>query len=165
MMDYGLSNEEMREFQAQLNADEFDALLQVQRQLLDEPMVAPAADLSSRVMTRLVERERRKARRRSTFGAIGFIFGSMIVTALVVWASPLGTLVQVSGWAVLLDEALSLFSLVTTLLVITRAFAAAFVQTLGSTNLVLFGFLALALTLIWTRVVNGPIPLKSEKMA
>ncbi len=165
MMDYGLSNEEMREFQAQLNTDEFDALLQMQRQLLDEPMVAPAADFSSRLMTRLIEQERRKARRRSTFGAIGFLFGSLIVSALAIWSSPLGVLVQVSGWSALLDNVLALFGVTTTVLVIARSFVGALLQAVGTPSLVLFAFLTLALTLVWTRLVSGSVPLKDHELA
>jgi hypothetical protein len=165
MMDYGLSNDEVRELQEQLDAAEFAALLEVQRQLLDAPMVAPAADFTSRVMIRLAAVEQRRARRHNSLGAIGFMFGTLIVGALGIWSSPLGTLVQVSGWAALLDSALSLFNLTTTSFVIVRSFANALLGTLGSTSLVLFAFLTLALTLIWTRMVTGSVTLQRSKIA
>ncbi len=165
MMDYGLNNDEARELQAQLDADEFDALLQLQRQLLDAPMAIPAGDFTSRVMTRLAAREQAQARRRSTFGAIGFVAGSLIVSALAIWSSPLGTLVQVSGWTALLDGALSLFGYSTTLLVIVRSFASTLLETIGAPSLVLFALVVFALTLVWTRLVAGSVPLNRHETA
>ncbi len=165
MMDYGLNNEEVRELQSQLDGDEFEALLQVQRQLLDTPMAAPAVDFTSRVMTRLAERERQQARRRSAFGAIGFVSGSLIVAALAIWTSPLGMLVQVSGWAALLDSTLSLFGVASTMFIIVRSFAGALFEAIGSTSLVLFALLTLALTLTWTRLVAGSGPLTHPDIA
>jgi hypothetical protein len=93
------------------------------------------------------------------------VFGTLIVGALGIWSSPLGTLVQVSGWAALLDSALSLFNLTTTSFVIVSSFASALLGTLGSTSLVLFAFLTLALTLIWTRMVTGSVTLQRSKIA
>ncbi len=165
MMDYGLNNDEVRELQAQLDADEFDALLQVQRQLLDAPMAAPAGDLTSRVMARLAAQEQRQVRRRNTFGVIGFVAGSLIVSVLAIWSSPIGILVQVSGWAALLDSILSLFSVVTTMFVIVRSFADALLDAIGGPSLVLFALLALALTLVWTRLVAGNVPSNRHEIA
>ncbi len=165
MMDYGLNNEEVRELQAQLDADEFEALLQVQRQLLDTPMAAPTVDFANRVMTRLAVHERQQDRRRSALGAVGFISGSLIVAALAIWTSPLGTLVQVSGWTALLDNAISLLGVGTTVFVIALSFAGALFEAIGSASLVLFALLTLALTLIWTRLVAGPGPLNRPGIA
>ncbi len=165
MMDYGLNNDEMRELQAQLAPGEFEALLQVQRQLLDEPMVTPADGFTERMMSRLAAREQQQARRRSTFGAIGFVAGSLVLTALLIWTSPLGTLVQVSGWAALLDSALSLWSSGMTVAIIMRSFVGALWEDMGSTSLLLFALLAFALTLVWTRVVAGAGLLNRSEIA
>jgi hypothetical protein len=164
MMDYGLSPDEARELQAQLDADEWEALLQVQRQLLDAPMAAPSAAFANRVLAQVVARERQQARRRNVIGSLVLALGSLTFTGLMIWNSPLGTLMQVGGWAVLLDSALSLFGLSATLLSIGRTFVETLVTATGGISLLLFALFALALTLIWTRVASGNAPLSEDNL-
>ena len=165
MMDYGLNPDEARELQAQLDAGEWDALLQVQRQLSDAPMLAPSAGFTNRVLTELAVRERRQARRRNVIGAIAFAFGTLVVTALVIWASPLDLLVQARGVGTLFNTLLSLANSLSTLFFIGRTFGEVLLHDTGSTGLLLFALFAFALTLVWARVVAGTAPLNRPDLA
>ncbi len=159
MMDYGLNPDEAHELQGQLDAGEWEALLQVQRQLLDAPMLAPSVGFADRVLAELAVRERQQARWRNTVGATAFAFGTLVVLGLTVCSTSFGLLTQVNGWAGLLNAALSFIGLCSTLFLIASTFAEALLRTVGGMSLLLLAFFALALTLLWTRVVAGNAPL------
>lgn len=159
MMDYGLNPDEARELQDELTANEWEALLQVQRQLLDAPMLAPSPDFTNRVLTELELRKRKLAWWRNLIGLCGFTLGTLIVIGLVLWSSPFSLVIHVNGWTELVRGALSLWNFLSTLLLIGRTFTQVLLDQIGSTGLLLFALFALALTVIWTRVVAGNAPL------
>lgn len=159
MMNLGLTNEEVRELQTQLDADEWDALRRVQRELLDAPMLSPKADFVQRTNMRLAKREHARARRHSTFGAIMFVLGVLIVIALLVWSSPLSYFFQLRGWTILFNCGMWVTGVLTTMLMVAFTFVVTLLQVLGEFPLLLFALFTLALTMVWVRVVADAAPL------
>ncbi len=161
----GLSRDEAQELRAQLDAEAWQALLSLQHALANAPVLAPSAGFADRVLQTLAVRERRRAQRRNLIGTIAFVLGSILVIALLFWSSPLGGLIQVSGWAALLDSAMQFVGVAATGLIITRTFAATLAHAAGETGLLLYALFALALTLVWTRLVTGSAPLNHSAHA
>ncbi len=153
---YGLSPEEGNELRTQLDSGEWQALLTVQQLFAATPMTSPDAGFSNRVMVRLAERERARAQRRTAIGIFAFGLGSMLLTAFLVWSSPLGALAEPSGWVALLNGIAFTVSAGTTVLVILGTFAQTLWNGQGVFVLVLLALFVLCLTWIWTYVVTRP---------
>ncbi len=158
MIDYRLTGQEERELLEQLSPEEWEAFLRAQRLLVESPMAEPDAGFADRVVTRLIAQERARERRHFLLQALVLGPGSLIVAVLLIWSSPFGVLFQVSGWTALLDGADWLFGVAATAFVVTSTFIATLLATIGAPGLLLFGVLAMALILAWSRVV-GPASL------
>ncbi len=154
---YGLAPEEGRELQTQLDPGEWQALLSVQQLLAATPVMSPDAGFSNRVMVRLAARERVRAQRRTALGILAFGLGSMLLTAFLLWSSPLGALAEPSGWVTLLNGISWLIPAVTTVLVVLRTFADAFWNGQGAVLMVLMALFAVSLTSIWIYMVTRPV--------
>ncbi|MGB8645262.1 MAG: hypothetical protein WCF84_08485 [Anaerolineae bacterium] len=152
----GLTPAEGNELQAQLDPGEWQALLTLQQLLHTTPLAAPDAGFSNRVLSRLAARERARALRRNILGASAFGLGSMLLTALLIWSSPLGALTQAAGWVTLLDGVAFVVSVVTTLFLVTSTFAQALWYGDGRIALMLVALFAVSLTLIWTYMITRP---------
>ncbi len=155
MMDYRLDPDEARELQAELSAGEWQALLQVQRQLLEAPLASPSAGFAGRVLAGVAARERAEAHRRNVVGAALCTLAAVVVLTYAIASSPLQALFQVGGWAALVNNGLAVLDLGSTVFILVQALAATLLAALPWPVLLLFALLALALTLIWARVVAG----------
>jgi predicted anti-sigma-YlaC factor YlaD len=156
-----LNPEEVRDLQAHLARCEdcrqmWEAMCWMSSQLKEEPAVAPAPDLAQRVTARILERE---TRRRRFYSSIGVLFGSvglwataglaLLLLLVLVW--------RPSPQVVVFDLAIPLLkSVLSTLLVLGRAcwsVVQAVLTQEAPPQLLAYGVLALALTMLWTRVV------------
>lgn len=155
----GLDRAEALELQAQLDADEWTALLAVQHAFANAPTLSPSSGFGDRVLHSLAVRQRRQARRRELAGIIAFAFGSNILTAFVLWLSPLGALTGANGWADLLNTFASFVGVMQVVLEIAGAFAQVIPAVLGGGIVLALALLALVLTILWTRIVVGWTPL------
>jgi len=162
-----LNPDEVRDLQAHLARCEdcrqmWEAMCWISSQLKAEPAVAPAPDLAQRVKARILARE---TRRRRFYSSIGVLFGSVGLWV----AAALALLLLVLVWrpspqVVVFDLLIPLLkSVLSTLVVLGRA-CWSVVQALltqeASPLLLACGVLALALTVLWTRVVFrcwGPV--------
>ena len=119
-------------------------------------MMSPSAGFASRVMARIEERERARARRRALIGA-----GLLVAAALALFAF---AGFQVAAWiGALLASPDAIF---TTLVAVSPVLgdlvnalwvaALAILQNTNGVMLVAYASFVLALTIVWARVVTGP---------
>lgn len=155
----GLSQEEAQELRAELDAESWQGMLSLQHALANAPMLAPSIGFSERVLRTLAVQERRRARRRSIIGGSAFALGCVIVTALLLWLSPLSAMAQPSGWAALLNGVASFIGVAVVLLQIAATFVRVLATLLGGGTAVLLALVALLMTLLWTRIAGGWTPL------
>ncbi len=154
--DYGLSPEEGKELNSQLDAAEWQALLAVQQMLRTAPLAAPDAAFSNRVLTRLATRERARAQKRSALGGLIFAFGSLLLVGFVIWSSPLVPLLAGISPASAINGIASLVPAAATVLVVASTFGTALLAGNTGIGLMLMALFASGLTLIWTRIVMRP---------
>ncbi len=152
----GLTPEEGNELQAQLDPGEWLALVSVQQLLTTTPMLAPDAGFSNRVLTRLATRERARALRHNILGSLAFGLGSVLLTAFLIWTSPLGALAAPEGWVSLLDGLNYIVSACMTLFVLTTTFTQTLWYGDGKILVMLVALFATSLTIIWTYMVSRP---------
>lgn len=150
----GLERETAAELRTGLTADEWSAFLQVHQHLTNAPSVAPTAGFDGRVLERIARQAQPRARRRA-LGVISLLCGALLLTALSLRLSPVSLLLQVSGWATFLNAAASFVTIAQVALQIARTFLQVSAQVVGAGYLLALALFALALTLIWTRVVAG----------
>lgn len=153
----GLDQAEARELQANLNAEEWTALLAVQHAFANAPMLTPSSGFGDRVMQKLVSRELAQARRRSAAGILALALGSIVFTALLL--SPLDALTQANGWAEIANALTSSVGILAAVLDIAGTFAQVLAAMFDEVTVVGFSLFALLLTILWTRVVVGWTPL------
>ena len=94
--------------------------------------------------------------RRTALGILVFALGSMMLTAFVLWSSPLGALAEPSGWVTLLNGIAQLVPAVTTVLVILRTFTQTLWSGEGAVLVLLGALFAISLTSVWTYMVTRP---------
>jgi hypothetical protein len=160
---FGLSLEEARALRADLRAEEWAGLLDVQHAFVSAPLISPPPGFGDRVLQSLAVRERRRARRRSILGITFFILGSIIFTTQYLWLSPLSSLTQLSGWADLLDMFASFVGIMAVVLEIAGAFAQFLLGQVSEWMVLALSFFAMILTILWTRVVDSWTPLNRQE--
>lgn len=119
-------------------------------------MMSPSSGFTTRVMTRLEERERARARRRAVIGA------GLLVAAAVAFVAV--TTLWIAAWInVLLASPSALLATAQTILPLIGGFvealwvaAAAILRAVDSVQMLAYAVIVLALTAIWARVVTGP---------
>jgi hypothetical protein len=163
MNQFGLGRDEARALRADLDVEEWAALLDVQRSFASAPLLSPSAGFVDRVRQSLAARERQRARRRSILGITCFILGSILITAQYLWLSPFAALSQARGWTDLLNMFASSVSILAVILEIAGAFAQTMLGLLGEWLVLSLSLFALALTILWTRVVVGWTPLNRQE--
>lgn len=120
-------------------------------------MASPSAGFTSRVMARIEEREHTRARRRALIGAgllvaVGIGVFVLIAIWIAVWinallASPSAILISLLAVVPLAGELWDALSVT----------AITILQSVNGVMLVAYAFFVLILTVIWARVVTGPL--------
>jgi hypothetical protein len=155
----GLNQAEAHELQANLDAEGWAALLDVQHAFANAPLLSPSAGFGDRVLQSLAVRERMRARRRSLMGVTAFTLGSVLFTSLFIWLSPLGALTQANGWVDLLNTFTSFVGVMAVVVEIVGTFAQVLSGLIGEWLVLALSLFALLLTILWTRIVVGWTPL------
>ena len=119
-------------------------------------MMSPSAGFASRVMARIEERERARARRRALIGAGLLVAAALALFALAgLWIATWISALVASPSAIL--TALAAVSPVLGDLVSALWVAAlAILENVNGVMLVAYASFVLALTIVWARVVTGP---------
>ena len=159
MNQFGLSQEEARDLQASLNAEEWSALLDVQHALANAPLLSPSAAFGGRVLSSLAVREQRRARRRTLLGLVSLAFGTILFAGMFIWLSPFGVLTEVNGWVEILYTFTSFVGVMAVVFEVARTFTGVVYAPVGEWVVLSFSLFALMLTILWTRIVVGWTPL------
>lgn len=124
----------------------------------DQPftMMSPSSGFTTRVMTRLEERERAQARQRALIGVGVLVAVVSALFALVgLWiASWIGALLASPG--AILAAAQTISPLVSDLANALWVAAAAILRAVDSVQMLAYAVIVLTLTAIWARVVTSP---------
>jgi anti-sigma factor RsiW len=120
-------------------------------------MVSPSAGFTSRVMARIEERERARARQRALIGAGLLVAAAVGVFALLaVWiAAWLGALLASPG--AILTALLAVAPLAGELWEALWVASLAILQNVNGGMLLTYALIVLALTVVWARVVTGSL--------
>ena len=130
---------------------EWQALRRVEAQLVAAPMVTPVAGFEARVMQRIGARPRAVG---SNFLGLTLVSVSGIIAlGTLVALSPLDVLIQPEAWVALSQTFIALLDSLGAWLGILLTVA----RVVGEGPLFIFSLLALALTVIWTRLISGPV--------
>jgi len=121
-------------------------------------MVSPSAGFTSRVMTRLAEHERAKAKRRALIGsALLIVFAVVVIALIVVWlASWVAVFVTTPQLIVSLVNAFATVAFwIGVALKGVGVAVSAVAENIGAPQMLSLAVIVGALTLLWLRIVAG----------
>ena len=121
-------------------------------------MVAPSAGFTSRVMTRISEKERAKAKRRALIGSAVLIAFALSVLALILWwlASWVAVLVSMPQLIVSLINAFATVAFWAGIALNGLSVAVSVVaENIGLPQMLSLAAVVCALTVLWLRIVSG----------
>ncbi|HEY6040484.1 MAG TPA: hypothetical protein VIX58_00010 [Anaerolineae bacterium] len=152
--------DEKRELQSHLMecagcAREWAALLAAQQQLTNARLLVPAPGFAGRVMQRLAQRQDRRAKDKTFLALPAFVLGSLILTALTLYLSPLGLFLAPDGLSYLVNAVLVLASLFTAFERAAAVIGPGILDHVNQWTLLLTAFVTLGLTIAWARLVTG----------
>lgn len=136
-------------------AGEWAALLAAQQQLANVPLLAPAPGFTGRVMNRLAQREYQRVNQKTFIAIPAFVLGSLAVTALALYLSPLGLVLTSDGWSTLVNTALALASVFSALERVANVIIPGILDHVNQWMLLFAAFVTLGLTVAWARLVTG----------
>jgi hypothetical protein len=131
-------------------------------------MIAPNAGFTSRVMARIAEHERAKARQRALIGSALLVIAAIIILALVaLWlVSWVAVLVSMPQLAVAVLGALATLAFwVGVALNACWVAVGAIAENIGAVQMVVLALVVFALTMVWMRVVVGPFQFSSHTIS
>ncbi len=120
-------------------------------------MASPSAGFTSRVMSRIAERERARARRRALIGAGLLVAAATAAFALIaIWVAAWISALLVSPGAILISL-LTVASLAGELWEALSVASLAILRNVNGVTLLAYALIVLLLTVVWARMVTGPL--------
>lgn len=136
-------------------AGDWAGLLAAQQQLANAPLLAPAPGFTGRVVNRLAQREYQRVNQKTFIAIPAFVLGSLILTALTLYLSPLGLFLAPDGLSYLVNAVLVLASLFTAFERAAAVIGPGILDHVNQWTLLLTAFVTLGLTIAWARLVTG----------